>query len=250
MITRVVTVIRGNLVAWLALFVALGGTSLAASHFVITSTKQISPKVIKKLKGNRGATGPRGLTGPLGPTGATGTVNTTAFFNRTESDGRYLGKGEQAADSAKLAGVAASGYTTGEGSQGGRWIELVNHAKEPNFLAVPGIGELGMECLTEPTKATNVTLTQHAGSAVFLTWGSVPDKQVPRMETAVLKEGVPTSLTQTFAPAENGTGQMTIQASAGLATAVHTYATITVSASVTEGFCRFQANYTVAQQRF
>ena len=32
-----------------ALFVALGGTSLAASHSVITSTKQIKPSVLKSL---------------------------------------------------------------------------------------------------------------------------------------------------------------------------------------------------------
>jgi hypothetical protein len=44
MIHRIVAGIRGNLVAWLALFVALGGTSLAASHYVINSTKQINPR--------------------------------------------------------------------------------------------------------------------------------------------------------------------------------------------------------------
>ena len=46
MLNRIVAGIRGNLVAWLALFVALGGTSLAASHYVINSTKQINPKVL------------------------------------------------------------------------------------------------------------------------------------------------------------------------------------------------------------
>jgi hypothetical protein len=46
---RIVGIVRGNLVAWIALFVALGGTSLAASHYVVTSTKQIKPKVLKSL---------------------------------------------------------------------------------------------------------------------------------------------------------------------------------------------------------
>jgi hypothetical protein len=244
-----------NVVATLALVFAMSGGALAANHYLVNSTKQISPKVLKKLKGNRGpqgGAGAQGLAGPrglVGPQGATGTLDSSNFFSKTESDGRYLGKGEQATDSAKLGGVSASGYTTGEGAQGGRWLEMVNHGKEESFLFVPGIGELSLECITEPTRATGVQLTEHAGSAVFLTWGSVPDKQLPRMETAVLKEGA-TSLTQAFAPAENGTGQMTIQASGGLATPVHTYATITVSASVTEGVCRFQANYTATQQRF
>jgi hypothetical protein len=56
-------------VALLALFVALGGSAFAAGHYLISSTRQISPKVLRKLKGNRG---PRGLTGPQGVQGAQG----------------------------------------------------------------------------------------------------------------------------------------------------------------------------------
>jgi len=72
MSSRIVASIRRNAIAWLALFVALTGTSMAASHYVITNTKQIKPSVLKKLKGNRGAAGAQGLAGPLGPTGPTG----------------------------------------------------------------------------------------------------------------------------------------------------------------------------------
>ncbi len=39
---RIINAVRGNIVAWLALFVALGGTSLAASHYIIKSPSQIS----------------------------------------------------------------------------------------------------------------------------------------------------------------------------------------------------------------
>jgi hypothetical protein len=251
MTNSLIRAVRGNLVAWLALFVALGGTSLAASHFMITSTKQIKPSVIKKLKGNRGATGPKGNQGPQGAQGAkgaTGTVDTSQFFSKTESDGRYLGRGAQAADSAKLGGVAASGYTSGEGTQGGRWLEMTNKGKEPNFLFVPQIGEIGLECLTEPTKAIAVQLTQHAGGPVFLIWGSYPEKQATKTESSTLQEDG-SSLAQAFGPTENGTGQMIIQASS-VFTSTHAYATITVSAAVTEGKCRFQANYTVALQQF
>jgi hypothetical protein len=228
--------------------VALGGTSLAASHFVITSTKQIKPSVIKKLKGNRGATGPRGAAGLQGAKGTTGAVDTSQFFSKTESDGRYLGVGTQASDSAKLGGVAASGYTSGAGTQGGRWLEMTNKGVEANFLFVPQIGELALECLTEPVKATAVQLTQHAGGPVFLTWGSYPEKQPTKMESANLKEDG-SFLALPFGPAENGTGQMVIQA-ASVFPSTHAFATITVSAAVTEGKCRFQANYTVALQQF
>jgi hypothetical protein len=59
------------IIACLALFVASTGTSIAASHYLITSTKQIKPSVRAKLKG---ATGPRGrsVTGSIGPQGPKG----------------------------------------------------------------------------------------------------------------------------------------------------------------------------------
>src|SRR5271169_750268 len=61
-----------NVVATLALVFAMSGGALAASHYLIKSTSQISPKVLKKLAGRtgkRGAIGPTGATGPaLGAT--------------------------------------------------------------------------------------------------------------------------------------------------------------------------------------
>ena len=75
MVRRILAAIRGNLVAWLALFVALGGTSLAASHYSINSIHQINPKVLNKLRGKvgkPGAPGAPGLAGAQGPVGAVG----------------------------------------------------------------------------------------------------------------------------------------------------------------------------------
>src|SRR3954452_20115412 len=75
-------------VAWLAALVALAlvtaGTGYAAQKYVITSTKQISPKVLTALKGkagpagapgakgDQGAQGPQGSQGPQGAAGAQG----------------------------------------------------------------------------------------------------------------------------------------------------------------------------------
>jgi hypothetical protein len=72
MIHRLIGSIRQNLVAWLALFVALGGTSLAAKHYLINSTKQINPKVLRALQGRTGPPGARGATGAAGLIGLTG----------------------------------------------------------------------------------------------------------------------------------------------------------------------------------
>lgn len=61
-----------NVVATLALVFAMSGGALAASNYLITSTKQISPKVIKKLKGRAGKAGPAGPAGPTGKEGPPG----------------------------------------------------------------------------------------------------------------------------------------------------------------------------------
>ena len=66
-------------IALLALFFALGGTAVAARHYLITSTSQIKPSVLRQLmgapglaQGTPGAAGPTGPQGPAGPTGPQG----------------------------------------------------------------------------------------------------------------------------------------------------------------------------------
>lgn len=62
-------------VAVVALVFAMAGGAYATKKYLITSTKQISPSVLKKLKGAHGvtgATGPAGAAGPQGPAGANG----------------------------------------------------------------------------------------------------------------------------------------------------------------------------------
>ena len=78
-----------NVLATLALLFAMGGGAIAANHYLINSTRQINPTVIKQLKaagkpgrqgsqgavglqGPKGVEGPRGAEGPKGATGPTG----------------------------------------------------------------------------------------------------------------------------------------------------------------------------------
>ena len=64
-------------IAIAALFFALGGGAVAASHhYLITSTKQIKPSVIKKLKGAKGPRGAQGIQGVQGVQGAQGVQGT------------------------------------------------------------------------------------------------------------------------------------------------------------------------------
>ncbi|MHB8243472.1 MAG: hypothetical protein ACYDHN_15970 [Solirubrobacteraceae bacterium] len=57
----------------MALFFALGGSAMATRHYLIASTSQIKPSVLKALHGARGAAGQAGPPGPAGPQGPQGT---------------------------------------------------------------------------------------------------------------------------------------------------------------------------------
>jgi len=61
-----------NVVATLALVFAMTGGALAAKHYLINSTSQINPKVLKKLHGAKGRTGATGARGAQGLPGASG----------------------------------------------------------------------------------------------------------------------------------------------------------------------------------
>ena len=65
-----------NIAVTLALVFAMSGGAYAAGKYLITSTKQISPKVLKTLKGAKGANGSNGANGTNGTngTGAAGAV--------------------------------------------------------------------------------------------------------------------------------------------------------------------------------
>jgi hypothetical protein len=66
-----------NVAMTLALVFAMTGGAYAAKKYIVTSTKQISPAVLKQLKGSRGPVGAAGVAGPVGPTGPAGPVGPT-----------------------------------------------------------------------------------------------------------------------------------------------------------------------------
>jgi Collagen triple helix repeat (20 copies) len=61
----------------LALLAAMTGTGYATGRYIITSTNQVSPKVLKQLRGNIGPQGPQGAPGARGSTGAQGAQGAT-----------------------------------------------------------------------------------------------------------------------------------------------------------------------------
>jgi hypothetical protein len=89
-----------NVAATLALVLALSaGTAFAAHHYLITSTKQIKPSVLKTLR-VAGALGASGATGAAGQAGGQGPVGASAQI--------AAAWGDVAADGALTAGAGVS----------------------------------------------------------------------------------------------------------------------------------------------
>jgi hypothetical protein len=126
-----------NITATLALLFSMSGGALAASHYLITSTKQISPKVRKELKGDKGPAGPAGPQGAPGAPGGQGPSGTAAAW-----------------------GVVATNGTTGNAT----------FTQQEGFPGTPLNPEPGIYCIPAPAgkAGAGVALTAEAGDVEFL----------------------------------------------------------------------------------
>jgi Collagen triple helix repeat (20 copies) len=85
-------------IAIIALVFGMTGGAWAAKRYLITSTKQISPSVLKALRGangKSGATGASGVAGPAGPAGPTGPTGQGGAQGAGGAKGEQGTKGEQ-----------------------------------------------------------------------------------------------------------------------------------------------------------
>jgi hypothetical protein len=123
-----------NVLLTLALVFAMTGGAYAANKYLITSTKQISPKVLKALAGKPGAKGSAGPAGPAGLAGATGKEGPAGKEGPTGkngSNGENVSAKEVKTSEITCSKQGGSSFTTGstttlacngkEGKQGEPW---------------------------------------------------------------------------------------------------------------------------------
>ncbi len=149
-----------NVVATLALVFAMSGGALAASKFLITSTKQIKPSVLAQLKGKTGAKGAAGAAGPAGPAGAQGPAGKDGVNGANGKDGLNGESVTSASLKAKEEGCLAGGSKF---TVGGKTTTACNGLNgEPGEPGEPG-----------PPGTTGFTKTLPPGETEMGTWGAV-----------------------------------------------------------------------------
>lgn len=109
-----------NVVATLALVFAMSGGAYAASRYVITSTKQVSPKVLKALAGKSGPTGPAGPAGAVGPAGPAGAIGPAGAQGAEGHEGKAGPGGAKGETGENVTGkIVPTSNTSKCGGQGG-----------------------------------------------------------------------------------------------------------------------------------
>lgn len=166
-----------NVVATLALVFAMSGGALAATHYLIKSKQQISPKVLEELKGNKGATGQTGAAGAAGIAGAQGVPGKEV----TGATGAQGAKGE-------------TGATGAEGPQGPGASEITFNlpaSTSPTFSNVGSAAGFTLEAKCGEDAGTHaVGLDMRYTSTVSMT--------VTQTETESINEGPTTTKDETF----------------------------------------------------
>jgi hypothetical protein len=136
------------IVALIALCVALGGSAVAATKIKLApkNTVNSASVVNNSLKLQDFKKSERGkLKGPKGDQGIQGPAGTPDGYTKTEADGKFLGKGDKAADSDKLDGKDSSQFMGGQGAVSyGKLVLDLGQSK--TLLTMDSLGTIEVTC--------------------------------------------------------------------------------------------------------
>jgi hypothetical protein len=164
----------GTFIATIALLFAMTGGAYAAKKYLITSTKQISPSVLKALKGKAGPTGPSGAsgTGAPGPAGPAGPAGPGGGPGAKGENGAPGAKGENGAPGAK-------GESGTPGEPGEPWTpnnQLPVGAVETGAWATPEGSGLLRAAISFPIQLPNELDVSHVH---YITLEQQTNKELP-----------------------------------------------------------------------
>jgi hypothetical protein len=131
----------------------MGSSAVAARHYVITSTKQIKPSVLKKLKG---AKGPRGAQGAQGAQGAKGDTGPAGLQGHNGNAGATGATGLQG-HNGNAGATGATGPTGLRGPSGNAGATGATGPTGPGGGATGATGATGAKGATGTTGATGDT---------------------------------------------------------------------------------------------
>jgi hypothetical protein len=167
-----------NIAMTLVVVLAMTGGAYAAGKYVITSTKQISPKVLKALKGATGKNGAPGATGPAGPSGPAGPTGAAGPAGPAGKDGApgetpvstTLAKGDKnCKEGGSKFAVGGKETFACNGKEGSPWTAGGTLPKEKTetgmwgVAALPGVLNLGFVTIEQATVPISFTIPLETG---------------------------------------------------------------------------------------
>jgi hypothetical protein len=174
-----------SVIAVLALVFAMSGGAWAANKYLITSTKQIKPSVLKQLKGavgRTGAAGPAGAPGPQGPAGPAGGAGKEGLPGKEGSAGKEGPPGKEGKP-----GTTGFTATLPPGmTEKGTWAVNVFHAAVEQVAFVPISFSIPMGAPGEAFFLNAAATSGKAGTGGCT--GSVEEPTAPSGELCIYTE--------------------------------------------------------------
>jgi len=232
---RQVRLTYANVVASLALFVALGGSSYAAVS--ITGKEVRDGSLTSRDVRNHSLLARDFKAGqlPRGPKGNPGPAGTPNGYTRAEADGRFLPLSGKAADANTLDGIHANGFVQGGGEVTFRQTLLDQNQAITNWMAVNGEAHLQVSCA--PGSQGTVRLVNDSSGVVHAFANSVINTSAQMAEYGLQHQGDGVNvLVATF------DSQETLQVLTGTPTSTQLTTLVISALHDVDGGCRFVAH--------